>query len=231
MMSAPNSTPRTDARVSLVACHIGLTAAFLLGCAAPLARADACGNPLSGQIANSCVVSKDVLWRGAKPDAAAATELVNRGVRTVVNLELAHDDREAFRDARPSVPQPQGIEYFRIREWEPNVVLASGLLDRHVAEFIAITRSQPRPIYVHCRSGQNRTGVMVAAYRVLEENQPIDSAVAEMAGYQGIWFKEDAEHIRQLAGERAARLRAMAAERVENLRAQAHLICTSAGCR
>jgi len=227
----PDSMPRADARVSLVACHIGVTAAFLLGCAAPLARADACGNPLSSQIANSCVVSKDVLWRGAKPDVAAATELVNRGVRTVVNLELAHDDREAFRDARPSVSQPQEIEYFRIRDWEPNVVLASGLLDRHVAEFIAITRSQPKPIYVHCRSGQNRTGVMVAAYRVLEENQPIDSAVAEMAGYQGIWFKEDAEYIRQLAGERAARLRAMAAERVKTLRAQTHLICTSAGCR
>jgi hypothetical protein len=227
----PDSTPRTDARVSLVACRIGVTAAFLLGCATPLARADACGNPLSSQVANSCVVSKDVLWRGAKPDVAAATELVNRGVRTVVNLELAHDDREAFRDARPSVSQPQGIEYFRIRDWEPNVVLASGLLDRHVAEFIAITRSQPKPIYVHCRSGQNRTGVMVAAYRVLEEGRPIDSAVAEMEGHQGIWFKEDAEYIRQLAGERAARLRAMAAERVENLRAQTHLICTSAGCR
>jgi hypothetical protein len=216
---------------SLAALHIGVTAAFLLGCATPLPRADACGNPLSTQIANSCVVRKDVLWRGAKPDVVAATELVNRGVRTVVNLELAHDDRDAFRDARPSVSQPLGIEYFRIRDWEPNVVLAPGLLDRHVAEFIAITRGQPKPIYVHCRSGQNRTGVMVAAYRVLEESQPIDSAVAEMAGYQGIWFKEDAEYIRQLVGERAARLRAMAAERVENVRAEAHLLCTSAGCR
>ncbi len=216
---------------SLVARHIAVTVAFLLGCATSPARADACGNPLSTRVANSCVVSKDVLWRGAKPDVVAATELVNRGVRTVVNLELAHDDRDAFRDARPSVSQPLGIEYFRVRDWEPNVVLASGLLDRHVAEFIAITRSQPKPIYVHCRSGQNRTGVMVAAYRVLEENLQIDSAVAEMAAYRGLWFKEDAEYIRQLVGERAARLRTMAAERVENLRAEAHLVCTSAGCR
>ncbi|HET7765845.1 MAG TPA: dual specificity protein phosphatase family protein [Burkholderiales bacterium] len=216
---------------SLAARHIGVAAAFLLGCVTPLPRADACADPLSAQVVNSCVVGKDVLWRGAKPDVAAATELVNRGVRTVVNLELAHDDRDAFRDARPSMSRPLEIEYFRIRDWEPNVALASGLLDRHVAEFIAITRSQPKPIYVHCRSGQNRTGVMVAAYRVLEENQPIDSAVAEMAGYQGIWFKEDADYIRQLVGERAARLRAMAAERVANLRAEAHLLCGSAGCR
>jgi protein tyrosine phosphatase len=176
------------------------------------------------------VVSKDVLWRGAKPDVVAATDLVNRGVRTVVNLELAHDDRDAFRDARPTVSQPLRIEYFRIQDWEPNVLLAQALLDRHVAEFIAITRGQPKPIYVHCRSGQNRTGVMVASYRVLEENQSIDSAVADMAGYNGFWLKEDAKYIRQLVGERAAKLRAMAAELVETMRAEAHLLCTSAGC-
>jgi protein tyrosine phosphatase len=180
---------------------------------------------------NSCVVRKGVLWRGAKPDSLAATELVNLGVRTVVNLELAHDDRNAFRDARPRVSQPYELEYFRIREWEPNVVLIPGLLDSHVAEFLAITRSQPKPVYVHCRSGQNRTGVMVAAYRVLEENVPIEQAVSEMAAYQGIWFTEDAVYIRQLVGDRAARLQAMTSERVASLRAEARLVCTPDGCR
>lgn len=214
----------------LAALQTGVSAAFLLGCATSLPRADACTKPLSTEVRTACVVSEGVLWRGAAPDVVAATELVNRGVRTVVNLELLHDDRDAFSDARPSVSQPVEIQYFRIRDWEPNVVLASDLLDRHVAEFMAIVRGQPKPIYVHCRSGQNRTGVMVAAYRVLEESQPVDSAVAEMAAYQGVWFEKDAEYIRQLVGERAARLRAMAAERVENVRAEARLLCASAGC-
>jgi hypothetical protein len=209
----------------------GVFGLVLFGSAALQARAEACKDPLSARIANSCIVSKDTLWRGAKPDEAAATELVNRGVRTVVNLELAHDDRDAFRESRPAISEPLEIGYFRIREWEPNVVLAADRLDRHVAEFIAITRSQPKPIYVHCRSGQNRTGVMVAAYRVLEEMQPIDSAVAEMGGFQGIWFKQDAAYIRQLVGERATRLQAMADERVAALRAEATLLCSSAGCR
>ncbi len=84
---------------------VGTAAALILGCASSLSRADACVNLIAIQVANSCVVSKDVLWRGAKPDAAAATELINRGVRTVVNLELAHDDRNAFRPSRPQSPR------------------------------------------------------------------------------------------------------------------------------
>jgi hypothetical protein len=209
---------------------IAATALFLAACAAPAARADACSQPLIDSIANSCVVTKNVLWRGAKPDVAAATELIDRGVRAVVNLELAHDDRDAFLGAHPALAEPRVIDYFRIHEWEPNVVLAPRLLDRHVAEFIAIVRSRAQPVYVHCRAGQNRTGVMVAAYRVLEENMPVESAIAEMKAYRGDWFKQDAVYIRRLVGGRAAKVRAMAAQKVARLQPDAQLLCTSAGC-
>jgi tyrosine-protein phosphatase SIW14 len=213
-------------------CQLGALALAVLlgGCAARVPRADACAAPLAASVANSCVVRPGVLWRGAKPDTAGASELVSRGVGTVVNLELAHDDRDAFRAARPTLAQPRRVAYFRIREWEPNVVIASGLLDRHVAEFIAITRSQAKPVYVHCMAGQNRTGVMVAAYRVLEEGVPVEAAVTEMAGYRGFWFEEDAEYIRQLVGERAARIRTLADESANGLRPEAELLCTAAGC-
>ncbi len=52
-----------------------------------------------------------------------------------------------------------------------------------------------------------------------------------MKAYQGIWFKKDAEYVRQLVGERAAKLRSMAATRVAGLRAEAQLLCTSEGCK
>lgn len=214
-------------RITYLACA---ATALLIGCATPSPRAEACGNALSLHIENSCIVTQNTLWRGAKPESAAATELLNRGVRVVVNLELMHDDKDAFRNARPALLLPVVVDYFRIRDWEPNVVIAPWLLDRHVAEFIAITRSQAKPIYVHCRSGQNRTGVMVAAFRVLEEGVPIETAIEEMAAYQGVWSKQDAEYIRQLTGKRSAKLRAMAADRIADLRPEARLTCTSAGC-
>lgn len=216
--------------------HIGTTVcgiwgiALLFGCATPVAQGDACSAPLTPAIANSCVVAKDVLWRGAKPDAAGASALVTLGVRSVVNLELLHDDLDAFRSSRPAIDRPHRIDYFRVREWEPNVVVAPALLDTHIAEFIAIVRTQAKPIYVHCRSGQNRTGVMVAAYRILEEGASIDAAIAEMGKYQGIWFKQDSAYLRQLSGERRAKLEAMIAKQVTQVRRKARLECSASGC-
>lgn len=188
-----------------------------------------CDTPLSAAIPNSCVVSQGTLWRGAKPDATAAAELVTLGVKSVVNLELLHDDVAAFLQARPA--RAGVVDYFRLRSWEPNVVLAPRLLDGQVAEFIAIVRSQPKPVYVHCRAGQNRTGIMVAAYRIIEEGMPVESAIAEMGQFQGIWFKQGAAYLRRLHGERLSRIRELVAARMPTLRREARLLCAGGTCQ
>ena len=207
-----------------------LGTALLFGCATPKPLADACASPLSPAIANSCVVVPNTLWRGAKPDVDGATTLVSLGVKTVVNLELLHDDLDAFRAARPSTASSANIDYFRISDWEPNVVIAPALLDSHVSDFIAIVKTQAKPIYVHCRSGQNRTGVMIAAYRVLLEGVSIESAIAEMQKYQGVWFKQDAEYLRSFTGEHRVRILKMAEARIGQIRPNAHLECSASGC-
>jgi protein-tyrosine phosphatase len=215
-------------RSALVPTALG--AALLTGCAGPKPLADACRVPLSPVIANSCQVTPGVLWRGAKPDASGAAALIELGVQTVVNLELLHDDRSAFEAAHPTTPEATNISYFRIRDWEPNVIVAPDLLDDHVAQFLAIVRTQPRPIYVHCRSGQNRTGVMVAAYRVLVEGVSVDAALAEMQRYQGVWFKQDAQYLRSLSSERRTAIEAMAQNHLKAMKPDARLACTSVGC-
>jgi tyrosine-protein phosphatase SIW14 len=176
------------------------------------------------------VVVPGALWRGAKPDAPGAAALISLGVRTVVNLELLDDDRDAFRMARPSTPVSTSIDYFRIRDWEPNVVIAPALLDSHVSAFMAIVKTQAKPIYVHCRSGQNRTGVMIAAYRVMLEGASIESAIDEMRRYQGAWFKQDAEYLRGLIGEHRARIEKMTESRIGQIQREARLECSASGC-
>ncbi len=209
---------------------VALASVAVFSGAAALAQSEFCSSPLSPAIANSCIVSKDVLWRGAKPDALGAAELISLGVKTIVNLELLHDDKKTFRTARPKTVLSPAIEYFRIRDWEPNVVVANDRLDSNVAEFIAIARTQPKPIYVHCRSGQNRTGVMVAAYRVLVEDWSNEAAIDEMKRYQGIWHRQDAEYLRSLTGERRTRIEKMSEKNIGRIKRNARLDCSTTGC-
>ena len=200
-----------------------------LGLAPLHAQEAACATPLDARIENSCIVDAGTLWRGAKPTKAAATALVERGVKTVVNLEWLHEDIDAFNDAAPTASGKREIEYFRVVDWEPMVVIAPSTVDDRVARFIAITRSQPKPIYVHCRAGRNRTGVMVAAYRIFN-GMPIEDAIAEMGRYQGEWFSQDAKYLRTLTPDRIAVLERQVAQWIPKLKREATFVCEGSAC-
>ena len=189
-----------------------------------------CANDLGSPIPNFCVVTPDVLWRGAKPAQDGAAWLIQRGVRTIVNLELLHDDRRVFGEARLASAGRHEAGYFRISDWEPNAVIAPALLDDHVAHFLAVVDHQPKPVYVHCRSGQNRTGVMVAAYRVIVEVASADAAIEEMGRYQGIWFNADSAYIRSLSPERREGIRRKAAAWISKLERDSSIVCENGKC-
>lgn len=194
------------------------------------ANAASCNTPIDSNIKNSCMVVPSVLWRGAKPDAAAATSLVQHGVKTIVNLELLHDDLSAFKNASVKLLAPLSIQYYRIRDWEPLVAFSNKSVDKHVIDFIAITRGAPTPIYVHCRSGRNRTGVMVAAYKVFN-GTPIEDAVTDMQRYKGEWFKQDANYIRTLTPAKISQLEGEIVLAQNKLKNEAVIVCANSGCK
>lgn len=203
---------------------------LLVGCAtASIPIELSCKSPLDSKVANSCVVSEQVLWRGARPGPEAAAALVELGVKTVVSLELLQDDRNAFETAVISSRDAREIQYFQVRDWEPLVVVAPGKVDDHVAHFLAIARTQPKPIFIHCRSGQNRTGIMVAAYKVFD-GADIEDTVLEMEKYGGFWSKSDADYIRGLTPQRRAAIEKRVADWMPRLRRSARIVCAGGKC-
>lgn len=187
-------------------------------------------NNFGSPIQNFCVVTPRVLWRGARFDKDGAAWLIQHGVRTIVNLELILDDKSALAHATSAEGHKYEVWYFRIHDWEPLPMLAPSLVDDHVAHFLAIVSQQPKPIFVHCHSGKNRTGVMVAAYRVLIEDVSDEEAIAEMKRYRGRWFEADATYIRGLSPQRREEIRRKIAEWTPKLKRNAQVVCESGTC-
>ena len=82
--------------------------------------------------------------------------------------------------------EPTGVRYEQIpmRAWK--------VKDKDVKQFLDLVRNpNNQPVLVHCKHGADRTGVMVAVYRVVEQGWSKGDAIAEMThggfGYHTIW--------------------------------------------
>ncbi len=203
----------------------------LTGCAyfATHTAHGACQNDLGSPIRNFCAESAQ-LWRGERPNRSDAGWLLRHGVRTVVNLEVFLSDRFAF-DRAQAPPGMHEVQYFHVPDFEPVHLLNWSLLDNHVAHFIAILDEAPKPVYVHCLDGLDRTGVVIAAYRVLMQGVSADAAIAEMARYGTPWVRIDARYIRALQGERRAGILRKIAAWKAHLKPNARIECDDGACR
>jgi protein-tyrosine phosphatase len=190
-----------------------------------------CEDNANSPITNFCISTENVLWRGAKPDIQGATWLIDKGVASVVNLELLHDDLAILKSVETTVKITNTqIHYYKVRDWEPFVVLKPSKTDRNIARFIAIMNKAPKPVYVHCRSGQNRTGVMVAAYRIIIEGVAVSAAIEEMKQYEGIWSKQDEQYLLTMTDEKVNRLREAAASFGSTTKPNAVVRCINGTC-
>lgn len=134
----------------------------------------------------------DVLYRGAQPKEAGLTELKKLGVTTIVDLR--GEDRQKVDWERSQAAQ-LGIRFVHIpvSGWSPPS-------DEQVAKFLALFRDDPhQKVFVHCRFGDDRTGVFVATYRMVVDKWPPEQALGEMYffGFNGFWHPSMKKFIRE----------------------------------
>ena len=111
------------------------------------------------------------LLRGGQPTQAGFEELSKRGVALVINLRG---------DSKPerAMVEKLGMQYVSI-PWH-----CAYPKDRQVAEFLSVLRANPdKKIFVHCRLGVDRTGLMIASYRMAEQGWTAARAHREMAAF------------------------------------------------
>lgn len=192
--------------------------------------ANPCPDNLNAPIKVFCVVTPNTLWRGSKPDQDGATWLIQQGVATIVNLELIHDDIKVLGRATPEGDHVFQVGYFRVRDWEPLKLATPRIVDDHIAHFLAIVDQQPKPIYVHCRYGQDRTGAMIAVYRILMEGVSEEDAIGELRRNRGNWIEVDEQYIRSLTPHHLEEIRQKMAGWIPKLKMDASVVCSKRSC-
>ena len=126
-----------------------------------------------------------MLYRGARPQAAGFEQLKALGVRTDVNLELFEHEL-ADEQHETDLAAKAGLGYVHIRSaaWDAD--------DENVVAFLKVMGDPLRlPVFVHCQHGADRTGLMVAMYRIVVEGWSKQEAIAEMTkggtGWHEAW--------------------------------------------
>jgi len=110
------------------------------------------------------------LYRGGAPDEEGVTWLRAQGVRTVINLRHYHGVREE------ALVAGAGLGYVRVRIASSDAPSLARV--RQVLEHILDPAL--RPTYVHCKHGVDRTGLMMAVYRMEIDGWSNADAFAEM---------------------------------------------------
>ncbi len=110
---------------------------------------------------------EDGLFRGAQPSVAGFRELAALGVRNVLDLAGGSGDVRFVSDGT--------VKLFHVP------MSAWGLRDDLVLKALRImTEPENRPLMIHCAHGADRTGAIVALYRVVVQGWTKEQAVREM---------------------------------------------------
>lgn len=117
----------------------------------------------------------ETLYRGAQPTREGFTNLREMGVNIVVDLRGARGERELVTQL--------GMQYVPLpwRCYHPK--------DEQFAKFLTLLRENPgQKVFVHCRMGDDRTGMEIAAYRMAEQGWTAADARKEMIAFGANWY-------------------------------------------
>ena len=109
------------------------------------------------------------LFRGAQPNKRGYAALAKIGINIVVDTRGNRTNSEGKEVRR------HGMEYVAI-PWH-----CPFPRDEVFARFVRLLKENPnKKVFVHCRLGDDRTGMMIAAYRMAAEGWTADEAMIEM---------------------------------------------------
>jgi len=130
----------------------------------------------------------DQVYRSEQPNAKDMVTLRDYGIKSVLNLRNAHNDKGETKGTNLD------IYHVPINTWRMSY--------EELVKSVAILQTADKPVLVHCIHGSDRTGCVIAAYRLIHYNWTKEEAIKELTeggyGYHAKWFPNIIELINSL---------------------------------
>jgi len=146
------------------------------------------GQEINSQLFDNLYEVSDSLYRSEQPSKKGMIHLESIGINTVLNLRKRTTDKKEASNTKLV------LLCIPINAWKMNqddLMLA-----------LKSIQSAKKPIVVHCLHGADRTGVVIAAYRMIFENLSKEKAIEEFLdpqfGFHAKWFPKMIELLQNL---------------------------------
>lgn len=167
-------TFRTGFRAGVIA----LAPVFLLATSAVAQQAP------SG-VSNFHVVNEH-LYRGGQPTVAGFQSLAKMGVKTILDLR----EPDGRSQVEKKMVEAAGMKYVNVPFYGISTPSAV-----QIANALSILNNKDNgAVFVHCRRGADRTGTVVAAYRVSHDGWTNDKALHEAKDFGMTWIATGMHH-------------------------------------
>jgi protein tyrosine phosphatase (PTP) superfamily phosphohydrolase (DUF442 family) len=169
----------TKGRVAVVAAASVFLLAWVAGAdTSPANRPETWAQPVKLEGVPNLYRVSGTLYRGDQPSPLGMQNLKKLGLKTILNLRSFHSDRDEIGETGLA------YEHIYMKPWHPE--------EDDVVRFLKIvTDPQRTPVLVHCQHGADRTGTMIAVYRIAVQGWSKAEAIREMTqggfGFHQTW--------------------------------------------
>jgi tyrosine-protein phosphatase SIW14 len=154
-----------------------ITAAILIALVASASPAQA---PSHTELPNFFKVSER-LYRGGQPKTGGVKKLAEIGIKTIINLR----GTDEMTRAEEAEAKAAGLVYFNI----PMPGLSRPTHEQISRVMEIVNAQEGGPVFIHCKRGSDRTGTVVAIYRILRDGWTADKALTEAKRFGLSWME------------------------------------------